>query len=268
MKISRIGLIGCGNIGTAFIRGWLRADPSMASHIIVSDAVPQAAEKLGRETGVATATDNAGLVEQADLVLLAVKPGDIEAALEPAAPLFGKGKVLVSVAAGRTIAYLEALFPVEVPVFRIMPNVAVEVGAGTICFAAGTNVDPETEEKVYELFTALGRVVPLPERLFGAATAVSGSGPGFMALIVDAFIDAGVMAGLPGGVAQELTNHMLEGTASLLIEAGLSASELRQKVTSPAGTTAAGLSQLERGGVRSAIIDSVQAAVDRAHELG
>lgn len=267
MNISRIGLIGSGNIGTAFIQGWLRFDPSMAANIAVADADPEAAARLGKLAGVKIATSNAELVEQSELVLLAVKPHDIEEAMADCISLFGKGKILASVAAGRTIAFLEALFPEDVPVFRLMPNVAVGVGAGTICFAAGSNVDPETEEHVYELFSRLGRVVPLPEALFAPATAIAGSGPGFMGLIVDAFVDAGVMTGLPGGVARELTYSMLEGTAAMLMQAGLSASELRHMVTSPAGTTAAGISQMERDGVRSAVIDAVQVAVDRANKL-
>jgi pyrroline-5-carboxylate reductase len=206
-------------------------------------------------------------VEASDLVILAVKPQDVEAALADCLSLFGRGKILASVAAGRTITFLETMFTDDVPVFRLMPNVAVEVCAGTIAFAAGHNVDPETEQVVYDLFTPLGRVVPLPEKLFGAATAIGGSGPGFLALIVDAFIDAGMMAGLPASAARELTLSMMHGTAEMLIEGGLAPIDLRRKVTSPAGTTAAGLAQLERDGVRSAIIDAVQAALERANEL-
>ncbi|GBE57944.1 pyrroline-5-carboxylate reductase [bacterium BMS3Abin01] len=268
MTIDKIGLIGCGNMGSAFVKGWLKHDSAMASRIIVADVYPEAAEKLSKETGVRVAGGNAELAEGSDLVLLAVKPNDVEAAIAGIASFFGRGKILASVAAGRTIAFIEALFSEDVPVFRMMPNVAVEVCAGTICFAVGSKVDPETEEQVYELFSHLGRVVPLTEKLFAPATAIAGSGPGFMAVIVDAFVDAGVMAGLPGGVARELTYSMLAGTAALLVEAGLSPSELRHIVTSPAGTTAAGISQLERDGIRSAIIDSVQVTVDRAIELG
>ncbi|MEK6536184.1 MAG: pyrroline-5-carboxylate reductase dimerization domain-containing protein, partial [Actinomycetota bacterium] len=121
---------------------------------------------------------------------------------------------------------------------------------------------------VAELFRPLGRVIVLSEKLFAAATAISGSGPGFVALFADAFIDGGVMAGLPAPIARELTVTMLYGTAKLLMDQGLLPSELRHKVTSPAGTTASGIAQLERDGARSAIIDAVQAAAGRAKELG
>jgi pyrroline-5-carboxylate reductase len=268
MSIDKIGVIGAGNMGGAFVRGWLKADPSMAGRIAVSDAVEFAAERLSRDTGVAKAAGNTELVEQSDLVLLAVKPADVESALAGTLKQFGRGKILVSCVAGRTTASLEVLFPVDVAVARVMPNVAVEVGAGTISFASGSNVDLETEERIIEIFNPLGHVIVLQEKLFAAATAIGGSGPGFLAVIAEAFIDAGVMAGLSSASARELTYSMMAGTSRLLQEAGLSPSELRHKVTSPAGTTAAGIAQLERDGTRSAIIDAVQVTVKRANELG
>jgi pyrroline-5-carboxylate reductase len=268
MSIRSIGLIGAGNMGSAMVKGWIKADPGMAGRITITDAVPSSAKRLAKETGVTVAASNLELVNNSDLVLIAVKPADIEKALEGTLEQFGRGKILVSVAAGRTVMSLESIFPVEVAVVRLMPNVAVEVNSGTICFASGNNVDPQTEEEVAELFRPLGRVIILAEKLFAAATAIGGSGPGFVALIADAFIDGGVMAGLPAPIARELTTTMLYGTARLLMEQGLLPSELRHKVTSPAGTTATGIAQLERDGVRSAFIDAVQVAAGRANELG
>lgn len=268
MSIRKIGVIGAGNMGGAFVRGWLRTDGSMASRITVADAIDFAAERLSRDTGVGHVSSNTELVEQSDLVLLAVKPGDVETALVDTIPLFGRGKVLVSCVAGRTTASLEMLFPLPVPVLRLMPNVAVEVNAGTISYASGTNMDMETEEDVINIFNQLGRVLAVPEKMFAAATAIGGSGPGFMAVLIDAFVDAGVMAGLSSALSREITYSMLEGTARLLIEAGLSPLELRHKVTSPAGTTAAGIAHLEKVAARSAIIEAVQIAVKRANELG
>ncbi len=268
MTIGSIGLIGSGNIGAAFVKGWIRSDPAMAGRITVADARPEAAQKLAAATGASIAGSNRELVEQSDLVLLAVKPGGVEAALKEAAPLFSRGKVLVSVAAGRTIAFLEALFPFEVNVFRLMPNMAVEVGAGTIAFAAGHGASQALSEEVSGLLQMLGRVIPLQEKFFAAATAISGSGPGFLALIMESFIDAGVLAGLPPAAARELAGSMLAGTAKLISEGGPGPEKLRRRVTSPAGTTAAGLAVLERRGARSAIIEAVQAAWARAGELG
>lgn len=255
-------------MGSSFVRGWLQADPRMKSRLTVTDAVPAFAERLAEETGVRYAPTNTDLVDSSDLVLLAVKPADVDEALVETVAQFGRGCILASIVAGRTLASLEMLFPVEVPVIRLMPNVAVSVCAGTICMAPGTNVDLDTEEEVVELFGKLGRVIILKEKLFAAATAVSGSGPGFLAVIIDAFIDAGVMAGLSSATARELAYSMMEGTAQVLTSSNISPSELRHMVTSPAGTTAAGIAQMERDGVRSAIIDAVQAAVRRAGELG
>lgn len=268
MSIKRIGLIGTGNMGSAMVKGWIKADRAMVERITIADAIPSAAKRLAKETGVAVANSNLELVEGSDLVVIAVKPGDIEHALDGCLEQFGRGKILVSVAAGRTVISLESIFPVDVAVVRLMPNVAAEVNAGTICFASGNNVDPQTEEDVAELFRPLGRVIILTEKLFAAATAISGSGPGFIALFADAFIDGGVMAGLPVPIARELTVTMLYGTAKLLMDQGLLPSELRHRVTSPAGTTASGIAQLERDGARSAIIDAVQVAAGRAKELG
>ncbi len=268
MTVAGIGLIGSGNIGAAFVKGWIRSAPAMSGRITVADARPEAAEKLAGETGTAVAGSNQELVEKSDLVLLAVKPGDVEAALKDTLPRFSREKALVSVAAGRTIAFLEALFPQEVPVFRLMPNLAIEVGAGTIAFAAGHNVDKEFKDEVAGLISMLGRVVPLEEKFFAAATAIGGSGPGFLALIMESFIDAGVLAGLPAAAARELSGSMLAGTAELIGGAGLGPAALRRRITSPAGTTAAGLAVLERHGARAAIIEAVQAAAGRAREMG
>jgi len=268
MSIRNIGVIGAGHMGGSFIRGWLRSEPDMAARITVTDAVPAFASKLAEDTGVRLAATNPDLVEMSDLVLLAVKPADVDDALMETVAQFGRGRIIASIVAGRTLASLEVLFPVEVPVIRLMPNVAVGVNAGTICMASGKFVDLETEEEAAELFGRLGRVIILNEKLFSAATALSGSGPGFLALIIDAFIDAGVMAGLSSATARELAYSMMEGTAQLLMTNNISPGELRRMVTSPAGTTAAGIAQMERDGVRSAIIDAVQAAVRRAGELG
>lgn len=268
MSTQKIGLIGTGNMGAAMVKGWIRADPGMAGRITVADAVSSSARRLAKETGVAIARSNVELVKKSDLVLIAVKPADIESALEDTLELFGRGKILVSVAAGRTILSLETIFPVDVAVFRLMPNVAVEVNAGTICLASGNNVDVQTEEEVSDLFNLVGRVIVLPENLFPAATAIGGSGPGFLALIADAFIDGGIMAGLPAPMAREITMSMLHGASKLLMEQALLPSELRHRVTSPAGTTASGIAHLERAGVRSAIIDAVQMAAGRSSELG
>jgi pyrroline-5-carboxylate reductase len=153
-------------------------------------------------------------------------------------------------------------------VFRFMPNVGVRVCAGTLCFAQGRFADTAAEERVLDWFSLLGTVVRLEERLFDAATALSGSGPAFIGLIVEAFEDAGIVGGLSAATARELILSTMVGTGRLLDETGIACSDLRRMVTSPGGTAAAGLAQMERASVRSGIIDGVLAAQRRAGELG
>jgi pyrroline-5-carboxylate reductase len=162
---------------------------------------------------------------------------------------------------------MENLLDDEVPVIRLMPNVPVRVNAGTTVFARG-GVSTALVAPALEVIGTLGTLVELPERLFDAATALSGSGPAFFGLVVEAFEDAAIVSGLSAPVARELALTTMVGTASLLTEENLSCSELRRMVTSPGGTAASGLAQLERSAVRGAIIDAVVAARDRARELG
>jgi len=172
------------------------------------------------------------------------------------------------VAAGVGTATLETILDVDAPVFRFMPNVGVRVGAGTLAFSSGRFTNTAAEEAVLACFSLLGEVVPLEERLFDAATALSGSGPAFLGLIVEAFEDAGIVAGLTHESARRLILSTVGGTAALLTEEDIACADLRRMVTSPGGTAAAGLAEMERRGVRGAIIDGVSAARRRAGELG
>ena len=202
------------------------------------------------------------------MVVLAVKPVDVERVLREISDLITPTKAIASVAAGVRIATLETILDVDAPVFRFMPNVGVRVGAGTLAFSSGRFTDTAAEEAVLELFSLLGEVVPLDERLFDAATALSGSGPAFLGLILEAFEDAGIVSGLTYDDARRLLLSTVAGTAELLRAEELSCSALRRMVTSPGGTAAAGLAEMERHGVRGAVIDGVTAAMRRAGELG
>jgi pyrroline-5-carboxylate reductase len=157
---------------------------------------------------------------------------------------------------------------VDAPVFRFMPNVGVKVGGGTLAYSAGRFTDPAAERAVLDVFSLLGEIVPLDERLFDAATALSGSGPAFLGLIFEAFEDAGIVSGLTATDARRLLLSTVAGTVELLRADELSCSALRRMVTSPGGTAAAGLAEMERHGVRGAVIDGVTAAMRRAGELG
>jgi pyrroline-5-carboxylate reductase len=265
---SILGVIGAGNMASAMIDGWVRADAARASRIVVSDRGSGRAGRLGELRGVAVAGSNRDLVERSDIVVVAVKPIDVERVLREVSGLITPERAVLSVAAGVATTTLETIVDEDVPVFRVMPNVGVRVCSGTLCFAEGRFAAGDAEKGVLEWLALLGTVVRLEERLFDAATALAGSGPAFLGLVVEAFEDAGIVSGLSAAKARELILSTMVGTAGLLDEYGMSCSELRRTVTSPGGTAAAGLAQMERAGVRSGIIDGVLAALRRAAELG
>ena len=201
-------------------------------------------------------------------MVVAVKPIDVERVLREVSGLITPERAVLSVAAGVATTTLETIVDEDVPVFRVMPNVGVRVCAGTLCFAEGRFAGGDAEGDVLEWLALLGTVVRLEERLFDAATALAGSGPAFLGLVIEAFEDAGIVSGLSAAKARELVLSTMVGTAGLLDAYGMSCSDLRRTVTSPGGTAAAGLAQMERAGVRSGIIDGVLAALRRAAELG
>jgi pyrroline-5-carboxylate reductase len=263
-----IGLLGAGNIASAMVSGWVLADPQMASRILVTDRGSGRASALAAQHGIQHLQRNEELVERADLVVICVKPIDVERVLREVSGRITAEKAIASVAAGVRTATLETIMDVDAPVFRLMPNVGVRVGAGTLAYSAGRFTDTAAEETVRGVFSLLGEVVPLDERLFDAATALSGSGPAFLGLLLEAFEDAGIVSGLAYDDARRLLLSTVIGTAELLRAEQLSCGSLRRMVTSPGGTAAAGLAEMERQGVRGAVIDGVLAAMRRAGELG
>lgn len=267
-----IGLIGSGNMAAAMVRGWVSADPSTASRIHLTDRGSGRAHQLADavETAVGRPVvhgSNRDLVAASDVVVLCVKPIDIEDVLREISAAVEPRHVIASVAAGVQTATMENLLDDRVPVLRFMPNVPVEVNAGTLVYACGRAMSPLVGD-VLAQFEELGTVVELQERLFDAATALSGSGPAFFGLVVEAFEDAAIVAGLSAKVGRELALTTMVGTARMLDQNDLTCGELRRQVTSPGGTAAAGLAHMERSAVRGSIIDAVVAARDRARELG
>lgn len=263
-----LGLIGAGNMAGAMVRGWVRTDASMAGRLLVTDRGSGRAAALAEEHGVEHVAGNADLVARSDVVVLCVKPVDVERVLREVGELITPTKAIASVAAGVGTATLETILDVDAPVFRFMPNVGVGVGQGTLAYSSGRFIDTEAEQTVLGAFRLLGEIVPLDERQFDAATALSGSGPAFLGLIFEAFEDAGIVSGLSYAQARTLILSTISGTAGLLREDDLPCSVLRRMVTSPGGTAAAGLAEMERHGVRSGVIDGVVAAMRRAGELG
>lgn len=257
-----IGLVGAGAMGRALVAGLVRDRPALGDTLRIADAVPAA---------VAAAVDDVGghpatvvEVSRADLVCVAVKPVDMAGALETIRPGLTPRSVVLSVAAGWDLDMLGAALP-GVGLVRTMPNLAVRHGAGLVAVAR-RGVDDATGTTLDELLAPLGTVVDLPEKLFPAATALAGSGPGFVALVAEALEEGGVAAGLPRAQARAMAGGVIAGAAALLAD-GADPAELRRRVSSPAGTTMAGLAVLERGAVRAHIADAVVAAADRARGL-
>jgi pyrroline-5-carboxylate reductase len=248
----RIGLIGAGNMASALARGW--GEP-----LVVFDVDPARAEALASAVGGEVAGSNAELAEQADVVVLAHKPAQLD---EVCAQTEGKARAVVSILGGTRLEAVERAYP-DRPVYRFIPNIPAEVGHGVFCYAPGRRASQGPEREVVALFERLGTVIPLPEPLIEPATALMSCGPAFLAVVVEALVDAGVRHGLPPNEAGRMTVETMAGTAKYLRENDLDTVGLRRRVTSPGGITARGLAALERGGVRSSFDSAVDAAVDR-----
>lgn len=284
--MARIAIIGGGSIGEALLSGLLRAGRQVKD-LVVAERVPERAKYLAATYSVRVAPV-LDAVENATFVVVAVKPTDVEAVMEElaraaaAAEIDSAEQVFVTVAAGITIGYLEAKLPAGTPVVRAMPNAAALVGAGVTALAKGRFVTEPQLTEVSALFDSVGGVLTVPESQMDAVTAVSGSGPAYFFLMVEALVDAGVAAGLSRQVATDLTTQTMAGSAAMLLDrmeadrgaegdaraaADATAAQLRATVTSPGGTTAAALRELERGGLRGTVDAAVQAAKRRSEQL-
>lgn len=286
--MARIAIIGGGSIGEALLSGLLRAGRQVKD-LVVAERIPERAQYLA-DTYSVLITSVADAVENASFVVVAVKPGDVEPVMaeltrvSAASESDSAEQVFVTVAAGIGISYFESKLPAGTPVVRAMPNAAALVGAGVTALATGRFVSSEQLEGVSALFDSVGGVLTVPEAQMDAVTALSGSGPAYFFLMVEALVDAGVAAGLSRDVATDLTAQTMAGSAAMLLErmdaerrpvegegpaprVDAAATQLRATVTSPGGTTAAGLRELERGGLRAAVDAAVQAAKTRSEQL-
>jgi pyrroline-5-carboxylate reductase len=263
-----IAFLGAGQMAEAFVRGLLRAELVAPTDVWVSDVRPGRAEQLARDFGVNPATSNLAAVEHADLILLSVKPQDVPGLLDEIGADVRADHLVISIAAGVTLNTLDRRLPHHPPVIRVMPNTPALVQTGMAVLAPGTRATDEHTATALRLFGALGRAIVLPERHLDAVTALSGSGPAFLAVVAEALSDAGVRVGLPRDVAHLLAAQTMLGTARMLTETGMHPALLKEAVTSPGGTSIAGLHALERGGIRAVIMDAIVAATERSTELG
>ena len=264
----RLAVIGAGNMAEALVRGVLRAGLAAPEAIATSDVAPDRLRLFREQFGVATDTDNAAIAAKADLVLLAVKPQVMGQVLQGLAPAV-EGQLLISIAAGVPTHYIEARFsPRPVRVVRVMPNTPALVLEGASALCAGAHATAEDLATARAIFEAVGRAVVLEEGALDAVTGLSGSGPAYVFVIIEALADAGVRVGLSRDVAQLLAAQTVLGSARMVLETGKHPAALKDMVTSPGGTTIAGLHALESGALRAALLDAVQAATERSQELG
>ncbi len=259
----KLGVIGCGKMGSALVEGAIRAGVITASQVSGCDSHPAAAAAFAAATGARIADGIAGL--DADTYLLCTKPHHAAAAL--AALPAGDARV-ISVAAGLTTGWLEARVPAGVRVVRCMPNTPALVGKGAAAYCRGAGASDADADAARLLLGAVGLAVELPESLMDAVTGLSGSGPAFVYIMIEAMADGGVRAGLPRAESLKLAAQTVLGAAAMVLETGLHPAALKDMVASPGGTTIAGLAELEQRGMRSSFIEAVHAAARRSAELG
>ena len=251
-------------MGEAILSCLVASQIYLPSDICVSDPMSERRDILAKKYGVQVTPNNL-VAAEAEIMLLAVKPQSLNTAAIALANT--PASCIVSIMAGVTLAQLEAMFPSK-SIIRAMPNTPAQVGAGVTAIAANALVTIQQLEAVRKIFGAIGTVVEVAESLMNAVTGLSGSGPAYVALMVESMADGGVAAGLPRAIAMQLALQTVLGTAKLLDETKLHPALLKDQVTSPAGTTIAAIAQLEKAGLRSAMIEAVLAATRRADELG
>ncbi|MBE0448349.1 MAG: pyrroline-5-carboxylate reductase [Actinobacteria bacterium] len=263
----KLSLIGVGRMGEALIKGFLQSGIIEAGQVLLSDINVDRLEVLKGKYRVESTVDNRDAVKRGNIVLLAVKPQQMEGVLTGAKDAFHKELLVISIAAGVTTEKIYTVIGKEVPVIRVMPNTPALVGKGMSVVSRGKYADDESAEVALKLFSSIGEAVELPEDLQNQATAISGSGPAYFFLMVEALIEAAVKVGVDRGIAKKLVIQTMSGSATMLLETGKEPEELREMVTSPGGTTAAALQVFSKREFRSIVQEAVGAAIKRAGEL-
>jgi pyrroline-5-carboxylate reductase len=268
MKDQKIGFVGAGNMAGALIKGLLHSGTVTPAQIQASDIREERLAELASEHGIGVTKDNAELAAWSDIVVLAVKPQVIDKVMLPIARAIRPHALLVSIAAGVPIESLESRLPPTTRVVRTMPNTAAIALAGATAISPGTHASEGDLQLARRLFEATGRVVELDESLLDAVTGLSGSGPAYVMLMIEALADGGVKVGLHRETALLLAAQTVYGSAKLLLETGEHPGRIKDMVTSPGGTAIAGLHTLEAGGLRTTLINAVESATRRSVELG
>jgi len=264
----KIAFLGGGNMAEALIKGLIASGVAKPGDILASDASAERTAYLGKTYGIITHAANADAVRGAGVVVLSVKPQVIDRVLAEIAGVVDGTRLVVSIAAGVPVARIEKALKDSVRVVRVMPNTPALVLAGAAGIAGGSRATAEDLALAQTIFNAVGRAVIVEEKLLDAVTGLSGSGPAYVFMIIDALSDAGVKAGLPRPLALELAAQTVFGSAKMVLETREHPGKLRDMVTSPGGTTIEGLHALEKGKLRATLMNAVEAATARSKELG
>jgi pyrroline-5-carboxylate reductase len=264
----RWGFIGSGKMATALIKGMIHSGVAPVESVSASDPLPAARDALHQASRIAVFDSNVQVAQQSDVLVLAIKPQNMAEVLVQLRSVVTSDHLVISIAAGITMGSIVAGLRQPARVVRVMPNTPALVGEGASAYAMGPDSGPADEAIVRACLGAVGRAVRVPESAIDAVTGLSGSGPAFVYLMIEALSDGGVRVGLPRDVATLLAAQTVLGAAKMVTETGRHPGVLKDEVASPGGTTIAGLHALERGGVRGALIDAVEAATRRSVELG
>ena len=261
----KLGFIGSGKMAGALVHGVTQSGAVPRDHIFVTDIFPAIAQKLATETGVSALPTNAEIAAVADALVICVKPNDALAALRA---IDSAGKLVISIVAGLTLDALQEAAGKGTRLIRVMPNTPALVHEGAAAYALGAGATAEDGVVAETVFGAVGRVVAVKEALLDVVTGLSGSGPAYIYLAIEAMADGAVLMGLPRDLALQLAAQTVLGSAKMVLETGLHPAVLRDQVTSPGGTTIAAIEALEAGGARAAFIAAVRVATERAREIG
>ena len=268
LKEKKIGIIGTGNMGEALIDGLIHSRSSVPENIICSDIRKDKLKLIREKYGITTKTNNIDVVKASDIIIYAIKPQIMTNILKETADYLDSSKLIISIAAGVPLSSIESCLNMELRLVRVMPNIAASVKEGASAIASGGHVLKNDLQAAKAVFDSVGKSVIIEESLMDAITGLSGSGPAYIFLIVDALADAGVKMGLSRDDSLFLSSQTVLGAAKLLIDTKEHPGKLKDKVTSPGGTAIAGLHTLEEGGLRTTLINAVEAATHRAKELG
>jgi pyrroline-5-carboxylate reductase len=262
-----LGFLGAGKMATALAKGFIRAGLVSAKQVLASDPSPEARAAFAKETGAKTTAANAAVVKFAEVAVLAVKPDQAAYVLSDVRDTFTQKHLLISIAAGVPLSRIEAELG-SGRLIRVMPNTPALLGVSATAFALGQAARPEDGRLAQRLFSAVGVAFQVKEALLDAVTGLSGSGPAYVYIFIEALSDGGVAAGLPRDIATKLAAQTVLGSARMVLETGLHPGALKDMVTSPGGTTIEGIHELEKGKMRGAVISAVRAASEKSRKLG